>query len=154
MPWAPQEKTWSATIDYNTEYNMHGQKSIHNHIRQQYQDDRKRTFVTAAILSESVSFRGTHSLKRLNDLSVAEAQSRCNRFFGHPQLSQLLSFPVTTSTISRFSSVSLAEIRDGVVKTVAASETERLPSAESFLPVKGAVSGLLWHCQLIFTLDT
>ena len=93
-----------------------------------------------------------HTIRFLNENTVIVSVRPSN--LGPAQLYQLLPVPVNSSTISRFNSVSLAETRDGVVKTKAASETERLPSAESFLPVKGAVSGLLWHWQLIFTLDT
>lgn len=42
-----------------------------------------------------------------------------------------------------FVSVSLAATSVLMVKTLSASETERVPSAESFLPVKGNVSGNL-----------
>jgi hypothetical protein len=94
IPWAPQEKTWNATKDYNTEYNMHARKSIHNHIPQQYQDDRKRTVLKAAILSGSVSYRGTHSSKRLNDLSVAEPRSRRERSSGIHSYLNRFPFPL------------------------------------------------------------
>ena len=43
--------------------------------------------------------------------------------------------------ISLFKQVDLPATRVLIVKTLSASVTERVPSAESFLPVKGYVSG-------------
>jgi len=40
-----------------------------------------------------------------------------------------------------FASVSLAATSVRIVKTLSASVTDNVPSAESFLPVKGKVSG-------------
>lgn len=54
--------------------------------------------------------------------------------------------------ISRFKSTSLAATRVLIEKTLKASEIERAPSAESFRPVNGNESGLLWHWLLIFNL--
>lgn len=49
-------------------------------------------------------------------------------------------------------SFALAAARLLIENTRKASETESVPSAESFLPVKGKVSGPRWHCELILTL--
>ena len=45
----------------------------------------------------------------------------------------------------RLSSVPLAATSVRIVKTLRASETDSVPSAESFLPVKGKASGPRWH---------
>jgi len=56
--------------------------------------------------------------------------------------------------IRLFASVSLAATRARMVKTLRASDTDRVPSAESFLPVNGNVSGPRWHWLLMLTRQT
>ena len=47
--------------------------------------------------------------------------------------------------IARFASVSFAATSVRIVKTRSASLTDSVPSAESFRPVNGKVSGPRWH---------
>ncbi len=56
--------------------------------------------------------------------------------------------------IALLASVSLAATRVRMVKTLRASETESVPSAESFRPVNGNVSGPRWHWLLRLTRQT
>jgi hypothetical protein len=56
--------------------------------------------------------------------------------------------------ICLFKSVCLAATSVRIENIRKVSVTERVPSAESFLPVKGNVSGLRWHWQFMLTLQT
>jgi hypothetical protein len=56
-----------------------------------------------------------------------------------------LRFVTIVVKIRLFASVSLAATSVRIEKTLSASETDSVPSAESFLPVKGKISGPRWH---------
>ena len=56
--------------------------------------------------------------------------------------------------ISLFSSLSLVATIVLIEKERNASGTERVPSAESFLPVKGKTSGPLCDCVFTYTQET
>lgn len=63
--------------------------------------------------------------------------------------------PSTISSNSAFDPlVALAAIMVRIEKARSASLTDKVPSAESFLPVNGNTSGPRWHWQLIFTRQT
>ena len=64
---------------------------------------------------------------------------------------RILSFVLAIFLFVSFSLVATSVL---IEKTLKASETDNVPSAESFLPVKGKLSGPLWHCEFILTLLT
>ena len=65
----------------------------------------------------------------------------------------LCSFTMASSS-RLLSSVCLAAIIERIENERSASVTDKVPSAESFLPVKGKTSGPRWHWQLMLTRQT